>query len=128
MHDDDDEREGISIATTVALLMLVIAILGWGFAAGLYAGAAAGKFAPVPVRSAAVNGVALFFQGILTFVANGFRQIPNFPAVVGYVFQRQIWFVVVFALVEGTALLGGWGLHRLETRMSAARRARHRNR
>lgn len=120
-------REGISVGTMTLWLAIVVALLGWGFAAGLYASGYEAPVLPGRIRgrgAAAAGGIMLLVQGVATFVYNAFAQIPNFFAVVGDTFRNRLWFVIVFVLLEAAVLLGGWQIGRLERHMEEQQRRR----
>ena len=113
-----------SINKIITLLMILVAVLSWGFAAAAYAHDVEGwRNDPVPVdgelpssRRAAFLVVVL--SALLDFIANLFGQIPNCIAVISSTFTDRLWIVIAFVLVEGAVFSSGFFLKRLEAKLA----------
>jgi len=119
----EDGEQGRSLVWMVTMLLIVVTGFGWAFAAAGYAHTEEGWRAGidedpvlVPVtrrgRGAAALWIALVSAG--DFTMNALKQIPNAPAVLGHLFRKQLWLVIVIGLVYGAVVLLGWGGRRLE--------------
>ena len=97
------ERESEqSILWVVVMLMLVIAAFGWAFAAAGYAHAAEGWGSGVGRRAMGA------------FIGNAFRQLPNFFAVLGFLFSKRLWLAIIFIVLEVLAVCFGFWMKKLE--------------
>lgn len=97
------EEKGKSIAWVIGMLMLAILGGAWVFAAGDYF-QAVGKG---PARDMWANAVA---------------QLPNAPAVLGYVFKSRFWLVIAVAVALALAVALGVVLKRVERELEKPRR------
>lgn len=114
-----------SLAWVIVMLMVAIALLGWMYAASFYANSEEGWRARGVVSYSPRRASRLVF---VQLVVNGFVQVPNMPAVVGYIFRQRFWLVMVVAALELLAFLGGLQLKSLDRRLNTPRRRRYRTR
>ncbi|MCC7425107.1 MAG: hypothetical protein IT428_32970 [Planctomycetaceae bacterium] len=123
--------EGLSVRTMTILVMLVIALFGWGFAATGYAHSleawdadAARTVGNVRVRGGA-GGLMMMVHSFFDFCKNSLVQIPSVFQVIRFTFSERIALPISIALVEGLAAASGFKLASVEREM--ARNSRQRN-
>lgn len=111
----------------IAMLMVAIALFGWACAAAAYAHSEEGWRSNEAEKFAAENAdiesdssrfgrrsrargamIKTTFVALKDFVFNAFRQIPNLFSVIAFNFKHRLWLVILFALLEGGAVLLGF--------------------
>lgn len=114
-----------SIIWVIAMVVLLIAVFGWAFAAAGYAhseqGWRSGGVQGAEQRRSISRGAR---RALFDFVANAFAQIPNMPAVIGFTIKRRLWLAMTVVVLEIVALISGAGLKALEKRLSSPPRRR----
>ncbi len=113
-------NEGKSINWVIGALVVVIALFGWGYMAGLYA-TNVEEFQADPSRRL---GQTRRGAAMGEFIGNGFRQIPNAPAVLSSNFSKQLWLPIVIVVLEAGAIGGGFVMKRVEQNLNAPVRQR----
>lgn len=120
----DDSGEELSTRNVIALLMVVIGLFGWASAAAAYAHAKEGwRYQEQNTR---VDSDGIVYDerfkdssgtirqkaeaSFADFVFNAFRQIPNLFSVIAFNFKHRLWLVILFALLEGGAVLLGYAM------------------
>ncbi len=101
-----------SVNWVIAMVMIVIAVVGWGFMAAGYAHHAGWQSSAAdPLRRASryTNKAA-----IAQFLIIAITQIPNAVDVVGFNVTHRIWLPLGIIVVELLALLGGYGMKQVE--------------
>jgi len=122
-------NEGKSVNWVIAASMIVIALFGWGYMAGVYA-TDVEEFRPdVPQGTdyrgrRRISAIGAAVSGIYHFVKNGMQQIPNAPAVISYNFSHKLWLPITIGIFELAAIGGGFGMKRLEQNLNAPPRHR----
>jgi hypothetical protein len=84
-----EQEQGKSIGWVCTAAMIAVAAFGWGFAAADY-------FQSTPNLGGPAKA---------DFFVNAFMQLPNFFAVVSRTFQRAIWIVILFSVLEVLVLV-----------------------
>lgn len=114
-----------SVTWVIVMLFLLIAVLGWAFAAAGYAHSEEGW------RTGGVQGTddtQGFRRGsrraLGDFIGNSFRQIPNMSAVISFTFEHRLWLVITVGVLEGLLLIGGYKMKSLEKELSGPRQRR----
>jgi hypothetical protein len=110
-------------AVVVAVILLAAAF-GWGFMAAEYARDVQGWSSTEGLAS---SGVRVSRAGIIRaglyvftrFVVNGFRQLPNMPAVIGHVATHRIWLLLLIVVVLGGLAVAGIWLTKLDRILEA---------
>lgn len=119
---------GKSVKWVIGAVMILIALFGWGYMAGVYATNVEQFHADLPRRTSYRGYQARVTRavdsGMWHFVSNGLRQIPNAPEVISYNFAKQIWLPITIGLLELAAVGGGFGMKRLEQSLNAPPRRR----
>jgi hypothetical protein len=111
----------MSIKAVVIAVMVLIAVLGWGFLAGSYDGAHSGKFSEGTsgddsrLSSHVNSDKARFF-------VNAIEQLPRFGTVISWNFYHRIWLPAIVVALEVLTLLGGLYMKRVERELSQDRR------
>ena len=101
-----------SVTWIIAMVMILILAFGWCFSAAAYAhekehwGSGAGRGA------------------LAAFIANGFGQLSNLPAVVAFTFTDRLWMALTIIGLEVGAVLGGIKMKQLEKELSSPGRRR----
>jgi len=110
------------------LLLVVVALSGWAFAAAGYAQAVDGwharQGAASAVRHVRGRGLTMLAVTLWDFFLNAILQVPHVFAVIAFTFRERFWLPVTFAIIEVLVLVGGWRLAGLEKEMSSRRRWR----
>ena len=102
MAKSDAEGGGKSITWVIAMVMFLILGGSWIYAASDY--------------------FQHEGQGSRDMWGNAIAQIPNLPAVMGFVFKNRIWLVLVVLVAEGLALGFGLFMKKVERDLNAPRR------
>jgi hypothetical protein len=103
----DKKEKGKSLRWMVTMLMLLMAAIGWGIAAGSYASDLQG-WGPDSQHGEEIvvtNVVVEFASGAARFVWNAVIQIPNVHRVVLHTITRHPGILIVVGLLE----TGVWG-------------------
>lgn len=119
-----------SLGWVVGALAVVVALFGWGFLAGSYAGAHATPMSEMsqeelgelksrgPVRAIRASKTA--------FISNAIEQLPNMVSVIGWHFTNRVWLPIVILLAELGVLGGGIVMKKVESNLSQPARRRSR--
>lgn len=122
------KSSGMSVRTVTALVMLVIALFGWGFAATGYAHSIEawdptadrlGSNLPV---SDSVSGLMMMAHSFLDFCRNSLVQIPRVAQVMRFTFSERMALPISIAIVEGLAAAAGFKLASVEREMAQTSR------
>jgi hypothetical protein len=120
-------ERGLSIRWVVIASMLLIALFGWGFMAGSFAGAMA---KPYSEWTQADLDAADSLRNLpnkdnrVAFVSTAIAQLPNLPTVVSWHFRNRIWLPLLIVALEVGVLMGGVALKRVEKDLHMPRRRR----
>ena len=117
-----------SIAWIVVSAAMLVAVFGWGFLAGSYAGAHAKPMSEMSddelealelrrLPTARRTGPAVFLE-------NAIEQLPNFVTVVSWHFANRIWLPILIGLAMAGVVGGGFALKKVEQNLSQPRRKR----
>jgi hypothetical protein len=98
-----DERGGNSIAFVIAMVTLVVLGGAWVYAASDY------------FQHEGLGGTRGMWE-------NAIQQIPNFPAVVAYVFKNRIWLPIVVIVAEVLVIGFGVFMKKVERDLNSPRR------
>lgn len=120
--------DGKSLTWIVVMVMLGIAVFGWGFLAGSYAGAHSPKLSEMSadetedvdtrsLRSARRGAVA-------AFVGNGLEQLPNLPAVIAWHMSNRIWLPILILVLEVGAVIGAYAMKKVENSLEKPKQRR----
>lgn len=119
-----------SLGWVVGALAVVVALFGWGFLAGSYAGSQATPMSEMsseelkelntrtPLRAKRAS--------MAMFVTNAIEQLPNMGSVISWHFTNRIWLPILILVAELGVLGGGIIMKKVES--SLAQPARRRNR
>ena len=121
----DDQK---SLTWIVVMVMIGIAVFGWGFLAGSYAGAHSPKLSEMSAdeledvdtrsqRSARRGAVA-------AFVGNALEQLPNLPAVISWHMTNRIWLPIAIVVLEVGAMVGAYALKKVESALEEPKQRR----
>ncbi len=101
-----------SVNWVIAMVMIVIAVVGWGFMASGYAHHAGWRSSETDLlrRASSATNKAAIAQFLLIAVT----QIPNVVEVIGFNVTNRIWLPAGIIGVELLALLGGHGMKQVE--------------
>ena len=121
----DDEK---SLTWIVVMVMIGIAVFGWGFLAGSYAGAHSPKLSEMSAvelenidarspRSARRGAVA-------AFVGNAIEQLPNLPAVISWHLTNRVWLPIMIVVLEAAALIGAYAMKKVESALEKPKQRR----
>lgn len=115
------EESGKSLNWIIAVLMIAIATFGWGFLAGSYTGSQSSGLSGMTAeerQNMDVRGLGEARREAKgAFVANAIAQLPNLPSVISWHFSNRIWLPILILLLEVGALVGGFGMKRLEKQL-----------
>jgi uncharacterized membrane protein len=107
----DDER---SIAWIVVSVAILVAVFGWGFLAGSYAGAHAkpmSEMSDAELEALDLRGVSTASRAApVVFLENAIEQLPNFVTVVSWHFANRIWLPILIGLAMAGVVGGGFAL------------------
>ena len=120
-------EEGKSIRWIVIVSMIFVAYLGWGFMAGSYAEIGATALPEVGnlrIRRGRGMGIALLISAVVSFVVTSITELPNFFSVISFHMSNRIWLPILFIVLEGLVLAGGYGLQKLEENLEKPRHRR----
>ena len=121
----NDER---SITWIVVMVMIGIAAFGWGFLAGSYAGAHSPELSQMsidkPERVSRRSPQRLRTEATLDFLGHAIEQLPNLPVVISWHFKNRIWLPILIIVLEVGALLGAYGMKKVEKELEAPNRRR----
>lgn len=118
-----------SLTWIIVMIMICIALFGWGFLAGSYDGAHApnlsdggppGDHEGIDARTVRNPAAA----GIGKFIGNAIGQLPNMPTVISWHMSNRIWLPITIIALEGCTLLGAIVLKRVEKSLETPRRRR----
>lgn len=117
-----------SLTWIVVMVMIGIALFGWGFLAGSYAGVQGQKLSEmsaeeledVDTRSPrrARRGAAA------AFVGNALEQLPNLPAVISWHMSNRIWLPIAILVLEVCALIGAYAMKKVESALERPKQRR----
>lgn len=117
-----------SLTWVVAMVMIAIALFGWGFLAGSYAGAHAPNMSEMTAEELKDLGDRTperSRRGALeAFIGNALEQLPNFPTVISWHMSNRAWLPITIVVLEVGAVLGGFVLKRVEKALEAPRKSR----
>ena len=117
-----------SVTWVIAAVMIAIAVFGWGFLAGSYAGAHAQKMSELSedeLQDIDARGPAAARRAAKgRFIGNAIEQLPNLPAVISWHFSNRIWLPLLIFILEVLAFVGGIKMRSLEKELSKPRGAR----
>lgn len=120
----------MSVRTMTILVMLVIALFGWGFAATGYAHSleawdsdAARTVGNVRFRGSA-GGLMMMVHAFIDFCINSIVQIPSVFQVIRFTFTERIALPICVGIVEVVAALAGFKLASVEREMTRTSRRR----
>jgi hypothetical protein len=121
-------EEQKSLTWLVAMMMIVIAVFGWGFLAGSYAGAHAPKMSETPVEEVedldTLSPRSARRGAITAFVGNALQQLLNLPAVISWHMTNRIWLPILILGLEVAALMGAFVMKKVETAIEQPRTRR----
>ena len=115
-----------SITWIVTAVMVVIALFGWGFLAGSYAGATSpAEITDVDIRvPRRPSVVAVGIAAGIKFVVTSFEQLPNLPSVISWHLSNRLWLPAAIIILEILTFLGGISLKAVENKLSQPYRKR----
>jgi hypothetical protein len=117
-----------SLTWIVVMIMVCIALFGWGFLAGSYTGAYATNMSEMTseqLKELSVRTPSGAGRGaIVAFVGNALVQLPNFPAVISWHLSNRVWLPLTIIALEAGALLGAVALKKVESALETPRRRR----
>ena len=115
-------RKDKPVIWVVAMAAVLVAAFGWAFMAAGYAhsvegwrsgGVAEAEFhGRLRVRRGSMQRESV--RAMADFVHNAFRQLPKMPAVIGHSVSNRLWLPLLFVVLEGGVIGGGWWMYRLE--------------
>jgi hypothetical protein len=108
------EQKEIPWGAIVVAVAVMVAALGWCVMASAYSVDVEGQRLSGNVR----NPRAMFARSVGQFIGNGFRQLPNLPAVVGHVVTKKFWLILAILAVEGVVIVAGLFLFKLDKQLS----------
>jgi hypothetical protein len=110
------------------MVMIGIAAFGWGFLAGSYAGAHSPELSQMsidkPERVSRRSPQRLRTEATLDFLGHAIEQLPNLPVVISWHFKNRIWLPILIIVLEVGALLGAYGMKKVEKELEAPNRRR----
>lgn len=117
-----------SLGWVVGALAGLVALFGWGFLAGSYAGAHATPMSEMSseelqelnTRTPGRAGRA----SMTRFVSNAIEQLPNMGSVIGWHFTNRIWLPILILVAELSVLGGGIIMKKVERNLSQPTRRR----
>ena len=119
-----------SLIWIVAAAGLFVAVLGWGFLAGSYAGAhstALSEMSEEEVEALEQDHNPGSRRGAVSaFVGNSIEQLPNLPSVVSWHFSNRIWLPILIALAMLGVVGGGFALKKVEQSLQSPASKRRR--
>lgn len=101
-----------SVNWVIAMVMIVIAVVGWGFMASGYAHHAGWRSSETDLLRRASG--ATNKAGVIQFLLIAAWQIPNAVDVVKFNVTNRVWLPAGIIGVELLALLGGYGMKQVE--------------
>lgn len=129
-----------SITWIVTAVMIVVAVFGWGFLAGSYAGAhtetqfSEGRIgAPAGPNDQEIHlarrpgrgsVIAVAVAAAITFTFTAVQQLPNFFSVMLWHLSNRIWLPGIIVGLEVLVFIGGFFLKSLERQLAQPYRKR----
>lgn len=117
-----------SIAWIVVSAAMLVAVFGWGFLAGSYAGAHAKPMSEMSEDELETLELRRLLMarrtGPAVFLENTIDQLPNFVSVLLWHFAHRIWLPILIGLAMAGVVGGSFALKKVEQNLSQPRRKR----
>lgn len=118
-----------SVTWIVVAAAIFVAVFGWGFLAGSYAGANATLMSEMnddELQDLDTRLPARARRGAISaFIGNAIEQLPNMPAVVSWHFSNRVWLPILIGVAMLGVIGGGFALKKVEQNLS---QPKHRHR
>lgn len=117
-----------SLTWIVVMVMIGIALFGWGFLAGSYAGAHGPKLSEMSAED--ITDIDSRSPGrakrgaVVAFVGNALEQLPNLPAVISWHMSNRIWLPIIILVLEVGALFGAYAMKKVENALEKPKQRR----
>lgn len=124
-----NSRKDKSVGWVITMAMILIGYIGWGLMAGYYASHVEGfgsseNDPAAPTGRYVVRGelqartLASLMIGVVAFVVNSFKQIPNLFNVLGYCFKNVPGMPITIIVLEGLTFMGGFWMKKVDNELS----------
>lgn len=123
MSETATEESELPIGCVVVAVMVVIALFGWGFMAGMYTAAHIKKMSEMSAEELEEFADTSVIDTVknedkIRFLLNALDQLPNAPTVIAWNFANHIWLPLTILLLELLAIFGGRKLKSLEKQLA----------
>lgn len=122
-----NKRKDKSVGWVITMAMILIGYIGWGLMAGYYASHVEGfgsEDVMTPSGRYMVRGelqaraAGSLIIGVLAFIGNSFKQIPNLFSVLGFCFKNVPAMPITIMALEGLTFLGGFWMKKVDNELS----------